>query len=134
MYIGLHVKYPSFLPDFKETWIFSTVFWKILNYQISWQSVQWEPSSLWMDGQTGRHDEANSHFFQYCKCALWMSVIDVHGLEGKGSWRKNFQQVSEHRCWDEGLSHSRLHLPEICCAPAVKLIAQSLEALTSRFN
>jgi len=29
MYIGLQVKYPSFLSDFNETWIFLTVFWKI---------------------------------------------------------------------------------------------------------
>jgi len=33
MYIGLHVKYPSFLPDFNETLIFSTIFSK--NAQVS---------------------------------------------------------------------------------------------------
>jgi hypothetical protein len=66
--IGLHVKYPLFLPDFNETWILLTRFKKILRYQISWKSVQWEPScSMRMDGQMNIHDEANSRFLQFCK-------------------------------------------------------------------
>jgi len=58
MYIGLHVKYPSFSSDFNATWIFSTGFRKIRSYQISWKSVQWEPScSMRRDGWAeGRPD------------------------------------------------------------------------------
>jgi len=53
MYISLHVKYPLLLLDFKENWMFSTDFRKILRYQISWKSVQWKPScSMRTDGRT----------------------------------------------------------------------------------
>jgi hypothetical protein len=43
--------------------LFRKNFWKILKYKISWKSVKWDPS-CWMrrDGQTDRHDEANSRF------------------------------------------------------------------------
>ena len=53
MYIGLHVKYPLFLSDFNDIWIFSTDIWKILKYQISWISAQWVLScSMLTDGRT----------------------------------------------------------------------------------
>jgi len=44
MYIGLNAKYPLFLSGFNETWIFSTDFRKVLKYEISWESVQLQPS------------------------------------------------------------------------------------------
>jgi len=51
MYIGPHVNYPSFSSEFNETWTFTTDFRKIIVYQISLQSVQWEPScSVRTDG------------------------------------------------------------------------------------
>jgi len=64
MFIGLHVKYPLFLSDFKENLIFSTDFQKILKYQISWKSIQWEQSCT-MQMDRWRHDEAYRHLSQF---------------------------------------------------------------------
>ena len=45
----------------------------MLKYQISWKSLQWEPScTMQTDGQTERHDEADSRFSQFCERA-WKS-------------------------------------------------------------
>jgi hypothetical protein len=41
-YIYLHVKYPLFLSDLNETWIFWTDFRKFFKCKISWNSVRWE--------------------------------------------------------------------------------------------
>jgi len=53
MYVRLHVVHPQFLSYFNETWIFSDDFLKILIYQLSRKSVQWEQScSMRKDGKT----------------------------------------------------------------------------------
>jgi hypothetical protein len=63
MWKRLHVKYPLFLSDFIETWIFVTDFWKASKCQSSWKSVQWESScSVRTDRWTDGHDEPKSRF------------------------------------------------------------------------
>ena len=62
LYIGLHVKYLLFCPTvikFEFSW---QNFRKILKYEISLKSVQWEPSCS--EGSDD-HDEANSRFSQF---------------------------------------------------------------------
>ena len=82
MYTGLLVKYPSFLSDFNEIWIFSTDFWKIPKYQISQNPssgsliVPWGRTNRWTDGRTDRHDEANSRFSQFGERA---SKLEIYG-------------------------------------------------------
>ena len=67
---GLRVKYPLFLSEFNETWIFWTSFRKLLKHKISWKSVQWEPScSMRVDRRTDRHDETHCRFSQFCERA-----------------------------------------------------------------
>ena len=68
IYNGLRVKYPIFLSDYNATRIFSTAFRKKkkVKYQMSWKSVQVEPScSMRTQGRTDGHETKNP-FSQFC--------------------------------------------------------------------
>ena len=82
MYIGLHLKYPLFLSDFNETWIFWTNF-RILKNQISLNSVQWEPSCC---TRAYGCDGNNRSFSSFCeraqKCGnpFWTQSKMLHAM------------------------------------------------------
>ena len=67
MYIGLHMKYPLLLSDFNE--IFLDIFSK--NTRISnFMKIRPVGAELFhADGQTNRHDEANSPISEFCERA-----------------------------------------------------------------
>ena len=75
MYSSQYIKYLLFLSYFNETWMLSTFFRKILKFQISRKTVQWEQScSMRAGGRTDRHGKANSPFSQFCESA-WKLIL-----------------------------------------------------------
>jgi hypothetical protein len=59
-YFGIHVKFPIFLSEFKETWIFPTFFNRSVQYKISRIFFPWASScSIRREGQT---DDTNISF------------------------------------------------------------------------
>jgi hypothetical protein len=70
MYIGLRVKEPLVLLDFKQNLIFRTGFRKTIKCQISQKSVQWElSSSMRSDGQTDRQTDMTKLMVAICEHA-----------------------------------------------------------------
>ena len=110
MYFGLHVKYLLFLSDLNDTWVFSTYF------QISWKSVQWEPSCFMRtDGRTdmtkitisfrnfGKASKNNNNFpwsFLITKVFI-ESEAQLHHLQCHSRDTNGFQLYMLHICkWE----------------------------------
>jgi hypothetical protein len=64
MYAGLYVKYPLFLRDCNENWIFLPDFRKILEFQFHENASNWDEFC-----HTDRQDKGNSCFSQFYKRA-----------------------------------------------------------------
>jgi hypothetical protein len=67
MYNGLHVKYPLFLSDFNETWIFWQITEKCL--KIKFHENTSSVNRVVQCVQTHMYDEADSRFSQFCERA-----------------------------------------------------------------
>jgi hypothetical protein len=72
-------KYPLFLLHFNEIWHLNRLS-KTQKYQISWKSVQWEPSCFMRtDRQTEIHDEVNSRFSQFSeRASVYDAAVQLH--------------------------------------------------------
>ena len=95
MYIGFHGKYPLFLSDFNETWIFLTDFWKYSNIK-----PHENPSSgsrVVPCAQMDRHAKANRQFFAILQTRLKTCQLHiVYDEQGRNCMDKI------HRVQDKG--------------------------------
>jgi len=69
MYIGLYVKYPLLVSDFKEIWIFSTDLRKIKKISNFMKIRPVGAEMFHAVGQTDIHGDANNRFSQLCESA-----------------------------------------------------------------
>jgi len=69
MYIGLNVKYPLFVSEFNDTWIFLIEFGK-KSSNIEFNETPPSGNRAVPCGRTDRHNEPNSRFAWFCETVL----------------------------------------------------------------
>ena len=126
IYTGLQVKYMLFLSDFSETWIYSTVFWKILKYHVLWKSVQWEPScSKQTNGWTGGQMDITSSPVAILQMHLRTNITHENGVLTLKSWIKKLFCLQIFNSWLQYLLTSTWHMWNSviwCCNKTFKII------------
>jgi len=82
MYIGLHLKYPLLLlSDFRKIVSFSKDYRKMPKnkfHENPSSETELFHAGRQTEGQTGRHDEANSRFSRFCESTLNVSITLVY--------------------------------------------------------
>jgi hypothetical protein len=86
IYVAFHVKYSLFLSDFNESWTSSIDLPKNITPTANLIKIRPVGAELFRtDGQTDRHDEANSRFSQFCERtqqidAVWENNLSLFAL------------------------------------------------------
>jgi len=99
MYTGFRVKYPLFVSDCKETWIFLTDFRKILKYQIWWKSMLSEQNRFTRkERRTGLSQQS---LFAILRTRLKIANISLHILVARVSYPRRtrlYYEAHGHIC------------------------------------
>jgi len=94
-----HVKCPLLLFDLNETWVFYTVFRKIIKYQTSWKSVQWEQSrSMWTDGRTDM-TKLIVAFRNFANAPKEGKTVPLQAKQSQRGWYRGSSAHTETQNW-----------------------------------
>ena len=114
MYKCRHVQCPFFLSEFNGTLIFTTYFLKINKYVLNLMKIGPVGAEFFhADGQTDRHDEANSRFSQICESA-WKHYVMSACLKELSSQSELINGLTIHPANGNSISPGRSLQLHIC--------------------
>ena len=140
MYIGHHVKCPLFLPEFNKNILSLMDFRDTLKYRIKkillFGGDLFQADGL-ADGQTDRHDEANTRFSQFCERVRRVVIVRRDGVSTRAIYNnllstyRSLSQVDGSKTktyWESILLPSvnpskSLHMP--LCSPQIQNVLTS---------